>query len=110
MEILNWYILVLKNYVGFDGRATRSELWYFVLVNFLVSLIINTLSATLGIVYALAVLLPSIAVGVRRMHDIGKSGWWLLVGLIPIVGLFVLLYFYVQPSDEGQNAFGPAAA
>ncbi len=109
MEMVNWYVSVLKNYVGFTGRAGRAELWFFVLASFLISLILNMLSNTLGMIYALAVMVPSIAVGVRRMHDIGKSGWWLLVGLIPILGLLALIYFYVQKSDESENIYGPSA-
>ncbi|MBN2895115.1 MAG: DUF805 domain-containing protein [Campylobacterales bacterium] len=109
MEMVNWYLSVLKNYTGFTGRAGRAEIWFFILAHFLVSLILNVLSETLGLIYALAVLVPSIAVGIRRMHDIGKSGWWLLVGLIPVLGLFVLIYFYVLKSEEGENAYGASA-
>ncbi len=109
MEIINWYIGVWKNFFGFEGRAGRSEFWYFVLVNFIVSLLFNVISATLGMIYSLAVLIPSIALGIRRMHDIGKSGWWLLIALIPIIGFFVLIFFYVQPSEEGENRFGSSA-
>jgi len=115
MEAFNWYLSVVKNYVGFEGRAGRSEFWYFTLVNFIIAIVINVLGSVLGMkilgtIYALALLLPSIAVSIRRLHDIGKSGWWLLVGFIPVIGIFVLIYFYVQASEVNENRFGPMPA
>ncbi len=95
-------------YVGFDGRATRSEYWWWVL--FLVAIAVAMELLNLGLIgnlFSLATLLPSIAVGARRLHDIGKSGWWQLIALIPLIGWLVLIYWAVQPS-EGDNAFGPA--
>lgn len=126
MEQFNRYFVdtVKNRYAKFDGRATRSEYWYFILFNFIISFIavlldrvvINPmLGATpeqaqqggfLQIIIALALLIPSIALGVRRLHDIGKSGWWILVGLIPIIGFIVLIYFYVQDSQAGNNIYG----
>lgn len=95
-------------YADFNGRARRSELWWFVLFNVVVSAILTTiLGDRLGSVYSLAVFLPSIAVAARRLHDIGRSGWWQLIGLIPIVGLIVLIYWYVQPGQPGANEHGP---
>lgn len=95
-------------YVGFDGRATRSEYWWWVLFMVLVSVALGLLNlGMIGNLFSLATLLPSIAVGARRLHDIGKSGWWQLIGLIPLIGWLVLIYWAVQPS-EGDNAFGPA--
>ncbi len=127
MEAFNRYFLdtIKYRYAKFDGRASRSEFWYFTLFYTLISialafvdfLMINPmLGATpdqaargglLQILFALAMLLPSIAVAVRRLHDIGKSGWWYLIAFIPIVGPFVLLYFFVLDSQPGSNQYGP---
>lgn len=95
-------------YVGFEGRAARSEYWWWALFVFAVSIVLAMVNAaTLANLFSLATLLPSLAVGVRRLHDIGKSGWWLLICLIPLIGWIVLIYWAVQPS-EGDNSFGPA--
>ena len=104
---------VLSNYAGFSGRARRSEYWWFSLFGFLVGLVAAVLDGalSLGFLYPLAVLallLPSLAVGVRRLHDTGRSGWWMLLGLVPLVGAIVLLVFFVQDSDAGTNAHGPS--
>ena len=99
---------VLKGYVKFSGRATRSEYWWFYLFWLILVVVTGMISENLAAVLILALLLPSLAVGVRRMHDIGKSGWWLLVALIPLIGGLILLYFLVQPS-VGDNDYGPAA-
>jgi uncharacterized membrane protein YhaH (DUF805 family) len=95
------------NYVGFSGRASRSEYWWWVLFVIVTSIVLSQVSQELGGIFSLAVLLPGIAVGARRLHDIGKSGWWQLLSLIPLLGWLVLLYWAVQPS-EGDNAFGSA--
>jgi uncharacterized membrane protein YhaH (DUF805 family) len=109
---MNWYIKALKQYVDFSGRAQRMEFWMFVLFNFLISLGLAIIDMLLGLgflqlLYALAVLLPTIAVGVRRLHDTNRSGWWLLLGLIPLIGVIILIVFWVQDSQPGDNAFGP---
>lgn len=100
---MDWYIGVLKNYALFTGRARRKEYWMFVLINMIISAILNVIQAVIGmetpyitIIYSLAVLLPSIAVAVRRLHDTERSGWWLLISLIPIVGAIVLIVFMCQ--------------
>jgi uncharacterized membrane protein YhaH (DUF805 family) len=98
-----------SNYVGFSGRARRSEYWYWVLFVVLASIVVSMISELLGQVFSLGVLLPGIAMGARRLHDIGKSGWWQLLGLIPLLGWLVLIYWAVQPS-EGDNGFGPTPA
>lgn len=95
------------NYVGFSGRASRSEYWWWVLFVVLAMLVLGMVSIDIANIFSLAVLLPGIAVGARRLHDIGKSGWWQLLGFIPVLGWLVLLYWAVQPS-EGQNDFGAA--
>ena len=94
-------------YADFSGRAGRPEFWWFFLFQVGVYFVASMVHGLLYLLAFLALLLPGIAVGVRRMHDIGKSGWWLLLGLIPIVGL-VLLYFAAQPSQAGSNAYGPS--
>ncbi|SFA69755.1 MULTISPECIES: DUF805 domain-containing protein [unclassified Bacillus (in: firmicutes)] len=109
---MEWYLKVLKNYVVFHGRARRKEYWMFVLVNVIISIILSSIEAVadlpkfLSTLYSLAVLLPSLAVGVRRLHDIGKSGWWLLLSLIPIIGGIILLVFMCQDSQESDNQYG----
>lgn len=108
------YIEVLKKYAEFSGRATRKEYWMFFLVNILIMLGFNFLSfvfdstfiQVLGILYILAVLVPSLAVYVRRLHDTNHSAWWILLGLIPIVGTIILLIFLVTDSQAGDNRFG----
>ncbi len=126
MEQFNKYFVdTIKNsYAKFDGRASRSEFWYFTLFYFILSIILGSIdtyminpmlggttleSAQGGIlqfVVALGLLIPAIALTIRRLHDTGKSGWWLLVALIPIVGALVLLYFYVMDSQVGENQYG----
>ena len=104
MEQFNYYIHVLKNYATFNGRARRSEYWYFILFNTLISVGLNVIGGyisfgLIGTIYSLAVLIPSIAVGVRRMHDVGKSGWFLL---IPIYNLILAL----TDGEKGENQYG----
>jgi len=101
---ISWYISVLKKYVVFDGRATRSEYWYYALFNFIITLILAFIPI-LDLIYMLATFLPSLSVAIRRLHDIGKSGWWLLIGLIPIIGPFIVLFFMIQDSNE-DNQYG----
>lgn len=106
----------LTKYVDFSGRAGRSEYWWFALFNLLVSLVAGVLDGIFGTgsggvgliesLAGLALLLPSLAVAVRRLHDTSRSGWWLLIGVIPIVGWIVLLVFYVQ-SSHPANRYGP---
>lgn len=110
---MEWYLKVLKNYVVFQGRARRKEYWMFVLFNVIISIILSSVEAVadlpkiLSTIYSLAVLLPSLAVGARRLHDIGKSGWWLLISFIPIIGGIILLVFMCQDSQDGDNQYGP---
>jgi uncharacterized membrane protein YhaH (DUF805 family) len=102
------YLAVLKKYTEFTGRATRSEYWYFFLFNFLIACGLAIIGAfvhflmVLYFLYALGVLLPSLAVGIRRLHDIGKSGWWLFIALVPLLGALYLLYLFCQPSKSGS--------
>jgi uncharacterized membrane protein YhaH (DUF805 family) len=108
-----YYLNVLKNkYALFTGRAQRSEYWYFVLFNFIVSLGLGMVDVFTGIgflssIYGLAVIIPSIAVGIRRLHDTDKSGWWLLIVFLPLVGWIILIYFLIQDSQPYDNQYGP---
>lgn len=110
---MEWYISVLKKYAVFQGRARRKEYWMFVLFNFIIAFVLNLLSRFIGVfgilsgLYTLAVLIPSLAVCVRRLHDIGKSGWWLFIILVPLFGSILLIVWYCQDSQEGENAYGP---
>ena len=104
---------VFSKYATFTGRATRSEYWYFVLFNAIATIVLSTVDLALGMnllsgVYSLAVLIPGIAVGVRRLHDMGKAGTMLLLCFVPIVGLIVI-YWMCQPSVE-DNQYGPKQA
>ena len=96
---MRWYLEVMSKYAQFEGRAHRTEFWLFMLVSVSISIVLSIADAILGTrndyfgllsgIYGLAVLVPSLAVGARRLHDTGRSGWWQLIGLIPIVGLIV---------------------
>ena len=108
-----------RQYVGFSGRARRSEYWWFFLFTVLVSIVTSVLDSifgtmsedtnvgVIGTIASLALLLPSIAVAIRRLHDTSRSGWWILIGLIPIVGWIILIVFYCQDS-HGDNQYGPS--
>lgn len=116
---MQWYTDVIKKYVEFSGRARRKEYWMFVLFNVIISIVISIIDRIIGTtygsanqgvlstIYSLAVLLPSLAVGVRRLHDTGRSGWWLLINLVPCVGWIVFLVFAIQEGNAGDNAYGP---
>ncbi len=109
---MNWYFEVLKKYTVFSGRARRKENWMFLLFNIIIFIalgVIETIGGTnavLAILYSLAILLPGLAVTVRRLHDTGKSAWWLLIGIVPLIGI-VILVFMVQDSQAGDNQYGP---
>lgn len=100
-------VCLTQKYVAFEGRATRPEFWWFFLFQLIVIVVASAIHGILYYVAMLGLLLPAIGVGMRRLHDTGKSGWWMLLGLIPLVGL-VLLYFFAQPGNEGANAYGDA--
>jgi uncharacterized membrane protein YhaH (DUF805 family) len=101
----------LGKYADFSGRATRSEYWWFALACLIASVVAALIHPYVNVAVALLVLLPQIAVGVRRLHDSGRSGWFLLLGLIPFVGELILIFFMVQPSQPEANDFGlPAVA
>jgi uncharacterized membrane protein YhaH (DUF805 family) len=124
VKIMDWYLLALKKYAVFEGRASREEYWMFVILNLIFQIAAGYVDGALttrfgppqymfgiiSLLYGLMVLIPGLAVAVRRLHDVGKSGWWFLIGLIPFinfVGIWFLLYWYVKDSDPEQNQYGP---
>ena len=119
---MQWYIDVLKKYAVFSGRARRKEYWMFVLFNVIASIILSILDKILGLdfgsgstsssgwlstIYSLAVLLPTIGVAIRRMHDTGRSGWWILINLIPCIGWIWFIVLAAQEGNAGDNQYGP---
>ena len=128
-QFQRYFVDTLKNrYAAFKGRATRSEYWYFLLFSIIIALILTALDSMiinpllgiqplvetartgiLGTLFSFGTLIPSIALAIRRLHDIGKSGWWILLGVIPlvnIIGIFVLLYLFIKDSQPGENLYG----
>ncbi len=113
---MNWYLKVVRdNYANFMGRARRQEYWMFAFINLIIVLILNTIDrvifspdmAILSSLYGLAILIPGIAVAVRRLHDTDRSGWWVLLALIPIIGVIILIVMMCIDSTPGPNRFGP---
>ncbi|MEV7506648.1 DUF805 domain-containing protein [Streptomyces sp. NPDC090085] len=110
---MNHYTDVLKKYAVFSGRARRQEYWMFFLFNVLALIILLVLDGVLGTapllysIYALAVFLPSLGVAVRRLHDTGKSGWWVLVNLVPFVGLIWFIVLLATAGQQQANEYGP---
>ncbi len=116
---MNWYLKVLKQYADFSGRARRKEYWMFALFNIIFAFVLGFIDGlvgsfspeigigVLGGIYSLAVLIPGLAVSVRRLHDVGKSGWMILIVLIPIIGAIWLLVLMVTDSNPGENQYGP---
>jgi uncharacterized membrane protein YhaH (DUF805 family) len=104
-----------NDYAKFSGRAARPELFWFYLFLFVGNSVLGLLDGAVfpgetrvfGPLFSLATFIPALAVSARRLHDIGKTAWWLLIGLIPVVGFLVLLYFYIQRGEEGANEYGP---
>lgn len=102
----------LSKYIVFEGRASRAEYWWFILFQIIVSIVTMVLDGLLGTVLILnslamlGLLLPSIMVSIRRLHDTDRSGWWLLIVLIPLIGAIVLLVFTLLKGTEGPNRFG----
>ena len=101
-----------SNYVKFSGRAVRSEYWYWVLFYSLGTLVAGIIDGVLGMsiisgLFGLAMILPNLAVAVRRLHDLDRSGWWILIGLIPLIGWIILIIWYCSRGTPGPNRFGP---
>lgn len=118
---MDWFLLVLKKFAEFNGRSRRKEYWMFTLVSALICIVLEAIAMVLAktsmalgfalfaliCIYALVLLIPSLAVSVRRLHDSGKSGWLLLVGLVPFLGGLVLLVLMCLDSTSGPNEYGP---
>ncbi len=115
---MNWYLEVLKKYAVFNGRARRKEYWYFALLSILITIVLVIIDSVTGTfndeaglgllsgLYSLAVLIPSISVGVRRLHDTNRCGWWLLISLIPIIGTIMLIVLFASDSKPEENQYG----
>lgn len=115
---MNYYTDALKKYAVFSGRASRKEYWMFFLINVVIGIVLNILISVtkssgvsfifsaIYLLYVLALIIPSIAIGVRRLHDSDHSGWWLLIGLIPFLGALVVLYFLIIDGTHGSNRYG----
>ena len=110
---MNWYLDAIRfKYADFTGRAHREEFWMFPLFNILATLAVTLVAFVLHFrllssVYALAIIAPHLAVSARRLHDIRRSGWWLLLALIPVLGAIVLFVFFATEGDAGGNDYGP---
>lgn len=109
---MQWYLDVLKKYAVFEGRARRQEYWMYTLFNILAMVVLFIVGAIIGsqflyYIYLLGVILPSLGVLVRRLHDTGKSGWMALLGIIPFVGGIIVLVFACSEGNRGPNAYGP---
>ena len=114
MNMFDWYLKVVRdNYANFSGRARRSEYWYFVLTNFIFMIALFILGMLVNaefilyVLYSLALFIPGLAVAVRRLHDVGKSGWFYLISLIPLIGPIWLLILFFTEGDNGPNEYGP---
>lgn len=108
---MEYFLSALKKYADFSGRARRKEYWMFILFYFIIYItlaIVDSLIGTmfLALIFVLAMLVPSISIAARRLHDTGRSGWWQLISLIPLIGAIVLIVFLVQDSHE-ENQYGP---
>jgi len=112
MGFFDWYLKCIKNhYADFEGRARRTEYWMFFLVNLIIAIVVSIIGRVihlpvLGSLYGLAVLVPGIAVGVRRLHDTGRSGWWWLISLIPVIGTIWIIVLFALPGDQAANQYG----
>jgi len=112
LKIMEWYLSCLKeHYADFKGRARRKEYWMFVLCNLLAAIVVAFVAGLIKLpvlyyLYGLAVLVPGVAVSVRRLHDIGKSGWWIFISLIPVIGGIWLLVLFCLDSQAGANEWG----
>ncbi len=116
---MEWYLAALKKYAVFDGRASRREFWFFAFYNILAAAVMGLIAVKgmqygyeglgpLPLVYALATLIPALAVMVRRLHDTGRSGWWFFVTVVPAIGHLWLVILLALKGDRGTNEFGPS--
>ncbi|WP_310558976.1 DUF805 domain-containing protein [Flavobacterium sp.] len=118
--MIEWYKkVVFENYANFNGRARRSEYWYYILANLIILIVAAVIDSVTGLnfeplpygiiysIYAIATFLPGIAVAIRRLHDVGKSGWFLLILFFPLIGSIWLLILACREGDQGTNQYGP---
>jgi uncharacterized membrane protein YhaH (DUF805 family) len=114
---MEYFIDAVKNhYFDFQGRARRKAYWLFVLVSVIISIILSVIDGlvtsniigipALGLIFDLAIFLPSLGIAVRRLHDIGKSGWWVLISLIPLIGIIWFIILAATDSEKGSNKYG----
>lgn len=116
---MSWFVAALKKYAVFGGRSRRKEYWFFALFSVIISVVLSIIDSAIGTldsstglgllsgIFSLAILIPSIAVSVRRLHDIDRTGWWFLISFVPLVGTIVLLVFAARDSTPGSNRYGP---
>ena len=117
---MDWMLMPLRRYAEFSGRSRRKEYWMFTLLMLIAGIVSGTIEGILGIntmvggIYGplttlliLGTIVPSISVGIRRLHDTDRSGWWLLIAVIPLIGGLILLFFFVSEGTRGANRFGP---
>jgi len=116
---MSWFLKALKNYAGFSGRSRRKEYWFFILFYMIIFMVVafldgllGTFSAESGIgvlsgIFILGMIIPNIAVTIRRLHDTDRSGWWILIAFVPFVGGIVLIVFMVMGGTQGSNQYGP---
>jgi uncharacterized membrane protein YhaH (DUF805 family) len=113
--MVHWYTDVIRRYTEFDGRSDRPEFWWFALINVIVSLVLYAIGVAafglvggqlVGVLYGLVTLLPGLGVEIRRLHDTNRSGWWILIGLIPVIGGIILIVFFASAGTHGPNRFG----
>jgi uncharacterized membrane protein YhaH (DUF805 family) len=117
---MNWYLEVLKKYAVFDGRAHRQEYWMYFLISLIISIVLSVIDTAAGLtkamggvsplstLYGLAVFIPGLAVGARRLHDTGRSGLWLLIAFVPCIGAILLLIWFATEGESGSNDYGPS--
>ncbi len=104
------------HYTKFDGRASRPAFWWWVLFGILVAIVVSFIDSVifgttiLSFIVSLGLILPNLSVAIRRLHDTNRTGWWILIGFVPLIGFIVLLIFYLQQSDPGDNDYGPPMA
>ena len=114
-NMIDWFVKCLKNYATFTGRARRKEYWYFVLVQFIILIVAQIIDAILGTefvfyaIVALALFIPSLAAAVRRLHDTGRSGWWFLIAIIPLIGTILLIIWLASDTKQENNQWGQPA-
>ncbi|HXC55683.1 MAG TPA: DUF805 domain-containing protein [Rhizomicrobium sp.] len=114
MEPINWFMkVVTQHYFDFNGRARRAEFWWYILVYLIIAIVLNVidgmvhLNGILGGLFGLALLLPSLGVMVRRLHDTNRSGWWYFIILVPLVGIVLLIIWFAAEGTKGPNTYGP---